>query len=169
MSLTLTWELFYLALIQMISGISHFINTILFFVEPNFLKSIAFSILILNVIQICDHSQKIGWKRTILVFYGIYCLVSFFPSDLAYLEYMTWYEMVLFIPYILVIFAGGIIKMTAFGKKFLNNYAIFGYYVLVTAMYIIFVPTSGLWYIFVPYAVVLFILANIGGAQVEAQ
>lgn len=167
MSLTLTWELFYLALIQMIAGISHFINTVIFFVEPNFLKSISFSILMVNLIKFCETREKKGWQRTLLLFYAIYCFVAFFPPQLAYIDYMTWYEMVLFLPYVVVIFFGGLLKFTSFGKRYLNYYCMFGYYMLIIIIWLIVNPTDGLWYWVLLYAFILYVLANAGGIVAE--
>ena len=151
------------ALFTIIGLFQQIVYTVIFWVYTPFLKTLTFSLLMINLIQYFDvNHAKVG-KVLSQVFYGLYCLISFLLPYYEEQFQLEWWEWILLVPFLLVAFVGTFLKFTMFGRRFLNYFAMHLYYTVIAVFACIFIPVLGVWWGCLLFSMICLVLSNIGG------
>ena len=154
---------FFIALFTIIGLFQQIIFTVIFWVYTPFLKTLTFSLLMINLIQYFDvQHAKVG-KILSQLFYGIYVLITFLLPYYEEQFQLEWWEWILLIPFLLVAFVGTFLKFTEFGRRWLSYYAMHIYYTVIAVFTCIFIPEWGIWYGCLIFSIISLIFSNIGG------
>jgi len=135
----------------------------MFWVNTPFLKSMSFSLFMINLIQYFNVQKANVQKYLTQAFYLLYVLLSFL---LPYYErefQLNWFEWILIFPFLLVAFAGVLIKFTEWGKKYLNYYMMNLYYGAISIFACLFFPSMGVWWGCLIFTILSIMFANVGG------
>lgn len=139
-----------------------FIFAVMFWVNTPFLKSLSFSLLMINLIQYFSVQNAKVSKYVTQALYLIFVILQFL-LPYYYQEFqLEWYEWLMLIPYIAVAFLGILIKYTEFGRKWLNYYMMCLYYGAISIITCIFFPAMGVWWGCLIFTIISIIWSNVG-------
>jgi hypothetical protein len=139
------------------------VHVCMFWVNTPFLKTLSFSLFMINLIQYFETQKTNVQKYLTQALYLVYILLSFL---LPYYErdfQIFWWEWILLVPFVLVGFLGIIIRFTEFGRKYLNYYMMNLYYGAISVIACAFFPEMGIWWGCLIFTIISIVFANIGG------
>lgn len=150
-------------IMEIVINFRKFIFSCFFFLNDDFLKTFAFSILVLNIVQ---YYQITGSKTKQYIVQGLYvCFIILlalepYITDWNGLDIVEW---MMLAPYIIVSILGSFLKTTEWGQKWLNYYMLVIFYTAVSVILCLLIPELGYWWAILIYAVLLVLFANLGG------
>lgn len=152
---------FMVVLMSIVIAFRQFIFAAMFFVNNDFLKTLAFSLLVINLTQYYDLKES-PMRYAVRVLYALFLIliaIEPFITDWNGINFLEW---LMLIPYIIVAFLGTWVKTTEFGQKYLNYYMLVIYYTILSVCLCLIIPALGYWWAVLIYAVILVLLANVG-------
>jgi hypothetical protein len=146
-----------------ISAFQKLVYATMFWVNTPFLKSLSFSLFMINLIQYFHVQQAKTQKYIVQGFYLFYILLSFILPYWDRDFHLAWWEWVLLGPFLIVAFAGIIVRYTQWGQKWLNYYMMNIYYALLSILATALFPEWGVWWACLIFTLLSIMWANIGG------
>jgi len=147
-------------------GFRYAINYIMFFVNDNFLKSVCFSLLMLNLIQFLGINSKKWKKLTVQFVYLSFIFLEIIGPFIANIPALEWYQWILLFPIIFVISFGFFVKYMHPKYRFWFDYShIHLYYTIILVVYCLLLPESGNFIVVMLYSAILYIIANLKNSK----
>lgn len=153
---------FMIVIMSIVIAFRQFIFSLMFFVNNDFLKTLAFSLLVINLIQYYDIKES-PLRNVVRCLYCCFLILIAIEPYITDWEGINFLEWLMLIPYIVVAILGTWIKTTEFGQKYLNYYMLTLYYSLISICLCLIIPALGYWWAVLLYVIILVILANVGG------
>lgn len=139
------------------------LDNVFFFVTVDILKLFALSFLIMSLMQMFSVNKKwIKWLIGIL--YGLYCVFKILPIRNLMIHFDI-AEVPNVLPYFCMILLPAMVQKTNFGSIFFTYHTISMYYVIINVVWITIDPTAGIFFVTIGFAVIVYLLAQLGGSQ----
>jgi len=154
---------FLTSFMTVIWAFNEFIKVLIFWVNTEFLKALTFSLIMQNVIHYFEMNKNKVLYWLSMIFYMVFLLATFLLPYYYNYMFLKWWEWLMLIPYIIGALLGTWLKYTQFGKEWLNYYRMCLYYVIISVLWCLFVPSAGNWVLCLVFGIIVFLMGNIGG------
>ena len=154
---------FWNAIFTVIALFQEILYTVIFWVNTPFLKTLTFSLFMINAIQYFDVQHAKFSKILMQILYAVYCIFSFLLPYYQIEFNLLWYEWLMLVPFFLVAFLGTFLKFTEFGRRWLSYYMMHLYYTIIAVIACLLFPWMGIWYGVLIFSVISLIFSNVGG------